>query len=467
MSRLLDKAIIAGLLLALVFTALAHGAVEAWSVALFELMTAGLILLWAIKGILDRRLSVVIPRTALPIIALLVYALAQSIAIADGAGRAQSLSMDIEATRRSASVLFFLLVSFIISANFFISPKRLRALAYFMVIYGVVMAMFALVQHFTWNGKFYWIIPNTRSASPFGPFVSHNHFSGYMEMLFPIPAALMMTRAQSREARLFFGFAAAIMIVAAVASLSRGGMISIFATLVFLLFRGWKIRAATRRSRAENTRARTSRLAASLKTGAAALALVAVIALGFAWVGPDRIIERITTGSLTGESETGETFYTSRGWIWKDTLSMISANPVLGVGFGAYETVFATYSDSNGMLVVGQAHNDYLQILADCGAVGGMLALWFIWEIFRAISRGIRSRDRLLAWLALGAGAGVFAILVHSFLDFNLQLISNVLLFMMLLAVVSQIERLTTVERETDTRLAKTAGQAGVVAQRA
>jgi len=38
MSQYLDKSIAAGLLSVMIFTTLAHGAVEPWSLALFELM---------------------------------------------------------------------------------------------------------------------------------------------------------------------------------------------------------------------------------------------------------------------------------------------------------------------------------------------------------------------------------------------------------------------------------------------
>ena len=41
--------------------------------------------------------------------------------------------------------------------------------------------------------------------------------------------------------------------------------------------------------------------------------------------------------------------------------------------------------------------------------------------------------------MTLGAGSGVFAMLVHSFFDFNLQLPSNSLLFLLLAAMVSVI----------------------------
>jgi hypothetical protein len=39
--------------------------------------------------------------------------------------------------------------------------------------------------------------------------------------------------------------------------------------------------------------------------------------------------------------------------------------------------------------------------------------------------------------IALGGGAGIFALLVHSLLDFNLQIPSNALLFLFLSAAVA------------------------------
>jgi len=118
---------------------------------------------------------------------------------------------------------------------------------------------------------------------------------------------------------------------------------------------------------------------------------------------------------------------------------MIRANPALGVGLGAYETAFSIYTKSDGSLRVPQSHNDYLQIVADCGIVGGLIALWFLYTLFKAVARGTRSRDRLYAGLALGSGAGMFAMLVHSLFDFNLQVPSNALLFLLLSATATYV----------------------------
>jgi O-antigen ligase len=89
--------------------------------------------------------------------------------------------------------------------------------------------------------------------------------------------------------------------------------------------------------------------------------------------------------------------------------------------------------------VTAEAHNDYLEILAVGGVIGAMSALWFIWALFRAIGRGVRSPDPLTAAIALGGGAGLFGLLVHSLFDFNLHLPSHATVFLLLSVVISNI----------------------------
>lgn len=430
MSARLDKAIFIGLTLAIIFTALAHGAVEAWAVAVFELMIIALVLMWGAKAIADKKLSVRVPKTALPIAALLAFAFVQGLAFTAGDGRRLSLSMDVESTRAVALVLLFLLIAFVMAANFFTSYNRVRAVAAILTAYGLAMAIFALAQHFTWNGRFYWLRQASAGVtSPFGPFANHNHFAGYMEMLAPLPFAMVITRAAKRDARLYHLFAATMMTVAAVASLSRGGMISLAAELVFLALMS----------------IRRDEPARSLQSAAFVALIIASISAGIYWTGPERVLNRVTRTNLVSEDPKAETFFASRGWIWRDTLAMISANPIAGVGFGAYETAYPLYSkadvmDSAGMsYAVDRAHNDYLQTLADCGIIGGVLIAWFIVQLFRAVARGAKSRDPLLRAFALGGGAGLFGLLTHSLFDFNLQLPSNALLFLLLAAIVSHI----------------------------
>ncbi|MEO6726013.1 MAG: hypothetical protein ABIP14_12035, partial [Blastocatellia bacterium] len=88
-----------GLLLAMLFTALAFGAVEAWSVAVFGALIAALFLLWGVKCFVEKQLTLVVPATAWPLVALIVLGVLQSISSTDESGKRFAISMDIEATR--------------------------------------------------------------------------------------------------------------------------------------------------------------------------------------------------------------------------------------------------------------------------------------------------------------------------------------------------------------------------------
>jgi O-antigen ligase len=85
---------------------------------------------------------------------------------------------------------------------------------------------------------------------------------------------------------------------------------------------------------------------------------------------------------------------------------------------------------------VNQAHNDYLQLLVETGLAGFGIALWFVVLTFR------RARAKLENWtetangtLTVAALLGCVGILVHGFLDFNLQIPANAALFYVLCAI--------------------------------
>ncbi|MFN0111149.1 MAG: O-antigen ligase family protein [Blastocatellia bacterium] len=437
-----DQIISTGFVALAVFTALAHGVVEPWSELIFVLIVATLCMFWALKAIKDKRLPLSVPSNLWPLAGLILLGLVQSLSFQTGSGKITSLSLDVESTRGTALMLVCLLLTSLIASNFLTHRERLQTLMQFLTIFGLVLATFSLIQYFTWNEKFYWLRAVESSISSFGPFVNRNHFAGYMELLLPWPVALMLTRRRSGAEKFFYLFITAWIAIVTIFSLSRGGMMSIFAQLVFLaVFR-------PRQFDEVEIKIGTSRMAVYLQRGAAAAIMLVVIFGGLTWLGAERVVDRVAIGfknekvPATSQSSPapGQSSYGSRNGLWRDSLEIFRANPLTGAGLGSFETALPNYNQSRNLgMIASQTHNDYLQILTDAGLIGGLLAIWFLIATGRAVLNGLKVYEPLMSHAVFGCGAAMFGLLVHSLFDFNLQLISHSLLFLSFAAIAAQL----------------------------
>ena len=85
---------------------------------------------------------------------------------------------------------------------------------------------------------------------------------------------------------------------------------------------------------------------------------------------------------------------------------------------------------------VNQAHNDYLQLLTETGLAGFAVAIWFLVLTFRhAWAKLDHWTESAGGSLTVAALLGCVGILVHSFLDFNLQIPANAAMFYVLCAI--------------------------------
>ena len=126
---------------------------------------------------------------------------------------------------------------------------------------------------------------------------------------------------------------------------------------------------------------------------------------------------------------------TGRAHFWNVTLDIIKMHPIVGTGLGAFPTVYTRYDSRNGAFRLEQVHNDYLQVMSDGGVIGALLGLVFVVLLFRLGFARRESADDYRSGVALGALAGCFAVLVHSFFDFTLHTTSNALLFLVMAAL--------------------------------
>jgi O-antigen ligase len=119
-----------------------------------------------------------------------------------------------------------------------------------------------------------------------------------------------------------------------------------------------------------------------------------------------------------------------------NTLEMAADFPLAGVGKGTYAYSYAMYEKVDDWKRLSYAHNDYLQIIAENGFVGGAaLVLAGLWFFLALVGRWRRPGDGFAKAVGLGAILGVAAILLHGITDFNLQIPANAVYFVALCAL--------------------------------
>src|SRR5262245_27090886 len=133
MGAALDQIISLGLILLLIFTALAFGTVEPWSIALFELTILILLVLWVVKAVSEGQLILLIPPVAWPLLALLGVGLVQSLAFSGPDGQVRSLSLDVEATRLTVVTLLCMIIALLLFSIFLARVDQVEKVGHFLV----------------------------------------------------------------------------------------------------------------------------------------------------------------------------------------------------------------------------------------------------------------------------------------------------------------------------------------------
>jgi O-antigen ligase len=426
-----SRFIILVLCAALVLSAIAYGTVHYWTLAIFQAGAALIIFFWAVDAWRSRVLRLSLNPLQLPILGLILLGLVQLLplggaaeAVAPGLEAARSLSLDPYSTRLVLVQAVALMVYFAAALAFIDSPRRLTVVTHTIIIFGFLMAIFGLIQSFVSPTKIYGIRELTQSTS-FGPFVNRHHFAAYMEMALALPAGLLLAGAIEREKRLLYIFAAALMAIALIMTNSRGGIISLIAETGFLFIIAGRGRARQQGSAGESAgRARSLMMRAGL-----ALALLLAVFTGVVLLGGEGVLSRFI-GTVNAEDPT-----TGRAHFWQGALQILRDHPLTGAGLGSFGVAYTLYDTRNGLFRLEQAHNDYLQVLSDAGLVGGIIALAFVFLLFRAGFARRETNDLFRRGVATGALTGCFAVLVHSFFDFTLHTTTNALLFLMLAAL--------------------------------
>jgi len=402
-ARLSNNVLLISATAVLLLGPLAFGAVEPWSIFALEACATLLLALWAYRQFIHRELVVSNNVLYRPMAVFFALALLQWLA-------------GITAYRHVTYTHLFLYAAY--GMLVFVVTQTLRRSSQFELLarvftaYGAVVAAFAVLQGLAPNGKLYWIWTLEQGGNVYGPYVNHNHYAGLIEMLTPFPLVLAATHFTSRNGKIVVAGIAALMAASIFLSGSRGGMAAFVAQMIVL---GVLL-----------LRKREGDWKQPLMLGV----FLAMVIVFLVWVGGNELTRRLTSIHTEAREEIGGGVRVN---IDRDCLRMLVKRPVLGWGLGTFPIVYPEFRSFYTTFFVNQAHNDYLQLLVETGLAGFSIMIWFLVLLFR------RAAGKLKNWTSSANGAmtaaaliGCVGVLVHSFVDFNLQIPANAALFYVL-----------------------------------
>jgi len=388
----------------LLFAPLAFGAVEPWAIFVIEIAAVAFMTVWSLGQVRSGSLVITGNPVFLPMCVFGALILFQT----------AGFSGYQHATRSAFQLYVAYGCACFLITQILTRTTQVRRIATLLTSYGVCVAIFAVLQSLSSNGKIYWLRTPRFGGWIYGPYVNHNHYAGLMEMLTPIPLVFAFSKYASGRKRWLAAAAAAFMGATIFLSGSRGGMAA-FALQVAVFF--WFL-----------FRERTRNGVVLALAGFLLIVLASV-----AWIGGSEVSNRIATLTSDTRSELGSDI---RLAIYRDSLHMFASRPVLGCGLATFPDVYPQFRSFYTNSFVNQAHNDYLQLLSETGILGFAAGMWFVVAALRPAMRKARTWSAdVNGAVALAALLGIFGILVHSFVDSNLQIPANAMFFYVLCSV--------------------------------
>jgi O-antigen ligase len=415
----------------------AFGAVDVASLGLFSVLVAAIGALWIVDAVLSGQFRFSTNPLQLPLIGLILIGAIQLLplrsgSVADGLLAlpqneiVHTLSIAPYLTRFAIVQLVAYLVFFAAALVFVNNQKRLRLVVTTLVSFGALWAFFGILQRLA-NLDGIYGVRASQQAMIFASYVNQHHFAALMEMTVGLTLALLFGGATKPDKRIFLVVAAVVMGIALLFTGSRGGLLSLLAVLSFLFAANFLKRSEGLEGRADNgERSKNYRRKFAFIIGGLAV-LIGVFGASI-MLGGDESLLRIV-GLAGNETDVSN----GRSHFWATALKIIADYPIMGAGLDTFGIAFPRYDTWNGEMRVEQAHNDYLQILADAGILGLACVLAFVFLLFKqGLRTAAKSSDAFRRSAAVGALAGCFGIVIHSLFDFPLRTPGNAYFFLIL-----------------------------------
>lgn len=262
-----------------------------------------------------------------------------------------------------------------------------------------------------------------------GFYICPNHLAGLLEMLGLAGLGVAIWSKGRPWLRVVAGYVALMCLAGIALTGSRGGYLSIiFGLGIFALLSLW--------------------VAHRMRRGGFWLMAGGVLAGGVLILGG---VLLVMMRSDTLQARLGQVYEPGnmRLQMWQAALQQFDLQPLIGTGSGTYLFYGRQYRAVTVQNDPMHVHNDYLELLAEYGIIGAVLAGGFLLVHLIGGLAGVRRivDEQLLPGappasnelaLVIGALSAIAALLLHSIVDFNLHIPANALVAAFLFAILAQ-----------------------------
>ena len=283
-----------------------------------------------------------------------------------------------------------------------LSPRLAHGYLRFLIILGATVAFLGYLGKWRipQGNTLWWYIPIPRVLpGPMGGFINRNHFAGFIAMLGPVALALCAEDARRRFwlGVLLSAVCFGIMAFGVLASLSRGGFVAMLAgvSVASLVYAGQR------------------RFFAALGVTSLAAVIIAAVILKFS----PEVRQRL--GTLREIQKTDS--FKKRTQIWHDTLKIWRAYPLVGAGANAFRAVYPQFRSTSAREFSINASNEYIQLAAEGGLIGCLLAVWTAAALIITACRHSTLDTYSRRLLNLATAGALAAAAAHAFMDFALR----------------------------------------------
>ena len=373
----------------------------------------------------------------LPMSASLLGAISPQALAVHGGESTLRLTLDPQQTQLYAALSFAYWSIFVVALLTVRSAQRLDRLATCIVFSGLLQAVLGALL-FSVGASYSLFYSEVLHNRIKGAFVYHNSMAGYMELCLSVGIGLMIARLGDESGRLRNWRSRAtavidfllsekmrlrlmlvVMVIALVLTRSRMGNTGFFAAMLIV---GILAIFLSRR-----TAPKTIVLIASL-------VIIDVVVVG-TWVGLEKVVSRVQETALTIDGDGREESVELRQDAAVHGLALVKDFPLFGTGAGSFYNAYLAYrTPREGYF--DHAHNDYVEIAADFGLIGlGLLGSFVLLTVACAVRIMARRRSSLPRGMAFGSLMAMVALMIHSSVDFNLQIPANAATLVIIMAM--------------------------------